>query len=150
MSTREFKVNIGEIFKDKKRDLTIIDREYRLKERTDREGRKSVTYFKWYKYRCNKCGYDEGWIEESKLLHGTRCSCCCQPAKILVPNINSIGVTNPELIQYFKDKDEAFKHLKGSKDKVILKCPICGQEKEEMVSTLYSVGSMGLYLWRWI
>lgn len=143
MVTREFKVNIGEIFKDKKRDITIIDREYRLKERTDREGRKSVTYLKWYKYRCNKCGYDEGWIEESKLLHRTGCSCCCRPAKILVPNINSIGVTNPELIQYFKDKDEAFKHLKGSKDKVILKCPICEQEKEEMVSTLYSVGTMG-------
>ena len=27
--TREFKINIGQTFKDEKRDLTIIDREYR-------------------------------------------------------------------------------------------------------------------------
>ena len=46
MATREFNVNIGEIFNDKKRDLTIIDREYRI---DNNRGQNK----KWYKYHCN-------------------------------------------------------------------------------------------------
>lgn len=46
--TNEFKIDIGTIFKDDKRDMIITDREYRK----DKNGRNR----KWYKYTCNKCG----------------------------------------------------------------------------------------------
>lgn len=42
--TNDFKIEIGTNFKDDKRDITIIDREYR----TDTKGVKR----KWYKYKC--------------------------------------------------------------------------------------------------
>ena len=34
------------------------------------------------------------------------CSCCCNPSRIIVSKINSIGITNPELVQYFKNKGD--------------------------------------------
>lgn len=70
--TNEFKIKTNDIIKDGKRDLTIIDREYRNKEREN--GRIEIQ--KWYKYKCNECGY-EGWITEGSLLgQGTGCACC--------------------------------------------------------------------------
>ena len=55
--TKSFKLKIGDEIKDEGRDITIIDREYRERN-TDGKYRND----KWYKYRCNKCGWDEGWI----------------------------------------------------------------------------------------
>ena len=63
--TKSFKYKIGDEIKDECRDIVIIDREYR--ERKHSNG-KSIINDKWYKYRCNKCGWDEGWIVESALL----------------------------------------------------------------------------------
>ena len=56
--TNEFKVEIGQTFKDNKRDLIIIDREYKTI--------KNIEY-KYYRYYCNKCS-NEDWILESSLL----------------------------------------------------------------------------------
>ena len=69
--TKDFKINIGDVFKDDKRDMSITDRKY--KERIKKDGNKENQ--KWYKYTCNKCGWTEGWIEEGKLLSGQGCSC---------------------------------------------------------------------------
>ena len=54
--TDEFKVKIGTHFKNDKRDLIIISREYRINNR------------KWYQYRCNICNWDEGWVEETRMF----------------------------------------------------------------------------------
>lgn len=52
----------------------------------------------------------------------------------------AIGVIRPDLVQYFKNKEDAFKYTKYS-DKVVEQvCPICGSEKTGTVSTLYSNG----------
>ena len=64
--TSDFKIKIGQTFKDDKRDLTIIDREKRARYKKD-ENFKSNT--KWYKYHCNRCGA-ELWMEEGNLLKG--------------------------------------------------------------------------------
>ena len=56
--TVKFKIKVGDKFKDEKRDLTIIDREYRLRYKKDG----SKCNEKWYKYHCNICGWDEGWL----------------------------------------------------------------------------------------
>ena len=96
--TYNFKIEIGQTFKDNKRDLIIIDRKYKRKERKDGK----IENKKWYKYHCNKCGFDCGkhyslkdkqykdelWIREDHLLHGVGCSCC--ENIIVVKNINDI------------------------------------------------------------
>lgn len=47
LKTSDFKIKIGQTFKDNKRDLTIIDRKYI-------EDKYKVKR-KYYKYKCNKC-----------------------------------------------------------------------------------------------
>ena len=75
--TSDFKVEIETTFKDGKRDLTIIDREYRI----DKSGIRR----KWYKYHCNIDG-NEDWIEESNLLGGQGCNVCSGKKALLGVN----------------------------------------------------------------
>jgi hypothetical protein len=136
--TNEFKVEIGQIFKDDKRDLIITDRKYRKdKENCNR---------KWYKYKCNKCGWDEGWMREEQLLKGTGCSCCCNPPKTVVPGINDIPTTAPWMVKYFQGGiDEARLYSKKSEKKVYTICPDCGRIKNKhiSVSNIYKNHSIG-------
>ena len=128
--TSDFRINIGQTFKDNKRDLTIIDRQYRKdKDNVDR---------KYYKYHCNVCYWKEGWIEERNLKNGNGCSCCSN--KTVVKGINDIATTNPELVKYFVNKEDVCKYSNGSNKKVKLKCPNCGFEKEIKICDLYYKG----------
>ena len=58
--TKNFKIEIGQTFKDNKRDLVITDREYRPRYKKN----SSKCNDRYYKYHCNKCG-NEDWILES-------------------------------------------------------------------------------------
>lgn len=60
--TYDFKINIGTIIND----LTIIDREYR---------KQNNAVWKFYKYKCNICGY-EGWKVEYSFNNYKGCACC--------------------------------------------------------------------------
>ena len=53
--TNDFKVEMGTTFKDSKRDLTIIDREYREVKIENKKCKNGYTIEKqkWYKYHCN-------------------------------------------------------------------------------------------------
>ena len=56
---REIKwvINVGDSFKEEKRDITIIERKIRRVKRTDNKTKKEyIANEKWYKYHCNKCG----------------------------------------------------------------------------------------------
>lgn len=127
-----FKIEIGQTFKDDKRNVTIVDREYRK----NKHG-KSIVNDKWYKYKCNVCVY-EGWIVESSLLNGTVCSCCSN--KTIVKGINDISTTNPEMIKYFVNIKDCYTHTYCSGDKILMKCPICKIEKEMKINTLCKYG----------
>ena len=146
----KFKYEIGQHIITDKKDIIIIDRKW-IKIETDKGNRIQ----KYYKYKCNKCGFDCGeyyeldgtykkefWLIEDK-IERNGCGCCSVPSRIIVPHINTIDITNPELVKYFKNKEDTYKHLRGSHDICTFKCPICGKEKEEEILTLYSVGSMG-------
>ncbi|WP_252251327.1 hypothetical protein [Clostridium sp. VAP52] len=135
--TSEFKVEIGQIFKDNKRDLTIIDREYR-KEKNGTDKRK------WYKYKCNKCGWSEGWMIESLLLRNQNCSCC--ESRTVVEGINDIPTTAPWMVKYFQGGyDEAKQYTKGSGQKIRSICPNCGKikDKDTVISSIYKNHSIG-------
>lgn len=128
--TDEFKIEIGSNFKDDKRNLRILDREYRK----DKNGGN----WKSYKYKCNKCGWNEGWMDEYDLLKGQGCSCC--NGKIVVPGINDIATTDPWMIEYLVDKEDAYKYTSKSGKKIKVKCSDCGSEKYIKINALYECG----------
>lgn len=130
--TNKFKIEIGQSFKDNKRNITIIDREYRNIKHYDKYKKKD----KWYKYHCNKCGWNEGWILESELLKGTGCSCCNN--RTVVRGINDIATTHPYLIKYFVNIEDTYKYTYGTHKKFMLKCPSCGFEKEMRIRDMYN------------
>lgn len=102
--TKDFKIEVGTIFKDDKRFLEITGRE--LVETPN--GSK----IKHYKYKCNNCNYNEGLIREYSLLDGQGCSCCA--GKVVVSGINDFYTLKPDLVKFFKDKDISKKITLGT------------------------------------
>lgn len=149
--TNEFRVEIGQPIKDDRRDLIIIDR----KTVKDKKGQN----YKYYKYKCNNCGFECGehyksgehkeelWIEESNLLNAKNgCSCCCMPNQITVEGINDIPTTAPWMVKYFQGGyEEAKKYVKACGVKIKPICPCCGDIKKKAmsISTIYNEKSIG-------
>lgn len=136
--TGEFKIEIGTTFKVDKRDLTIIDREYR-------ESDKDYN-LKYYKHKCNICGWsdDKSWIIEYDLLQGNGCSCCA--GRTVIEGINDIPTTAPWMVKYFQGGyDEAKQFTKSSDKKICPICPDCGRVKNNpmSISTIYKNKSTG-------
>ena len=137
--TKDFKINIGDNFKDSKRDITVIDRKYEQKLHTDG---KSTINDKYYKYKCNKCSWDEGWIVEGDLLTRKRgCSCCA--SKVVVEDINSIWATDRWMCDLGLSEEDAKTHTRSSGDKVFVVCPECNKKKETTISYIYNHKSIG-------
>ena len=131
--TKSFKFKIGDEIKDEGRDIVIIDREYREIKYTN--GR-SINY-KRYKYRCNKCGWDGGWIVEGNLLKQKQgCSCCA--SKVVVEDINSIWATDRWMCSLGLSEEDAKTHTKCSNDKVFVVCPKCNKKKEMQIHHIYN------------
>lgn len=142
--SNEFKFEIGQMFKDEKRDLIIIDKKY-IKDK-DGANRKN------YKYHCNKCQFkgekhyssreevfkEEYWMDERGFSGGYGCACCSN--KVVVEGINDIPTTTPELVKYFKNPKEAKTYTRSSSRKITVICPDCGKEKKIVVSQLCNQG----------
>lgn len=126
--TNKFKIELNHEFKDDNRNIKIIDREYRKN--------KEITY-KWYKYKCNKCGY-EGWMVESSLTRGSNCTCCTN--QVLAEGINDVATTHPHLVKFFANPDDAKTITYGSGSKVCVKCLDCGNIKKMW---LYNLNRQG-------
>ena len=127
--TKEFKINIGTILKDDKRDITITDKEYRINKR----GQKC----KWYKYTCNKCGWTEGWMVEGSLIGKNKtqgCSCCCGRTAVL--GINTIWDTDKWMVDLGVSEKDAKTHTRRSDKKIIVLCPDCRRTKIITISNI--------------
>lgn len=137
--TGDYKLEIGEKIIDANRNLVIIDRS--KKERISNGVKRTD---KCYRYHCNKCGYDcdggydrrtrkhipDYWTTESNLIRGkSGCACCSNPAHVVVPNINSIGHTNPEIIPFLVNKQDALMFTHRSEERVYVQCPDCGRKR---------------------
>ena len=92
---------------------------------------------KLYQYKCLHCGFDESvghyikgiyknesWSPESSIKSGKRCLCCGHVA--VQPGINDIQTTDPLLVDYFLNKNEAKMYSRCSDHHIQSKCPICG------------------------
>lgn len=130
--TRDYKYNIGQILCDNKRNLIILDREKR------NSIHKKNTYIKWYKCLCNNCGWNECWIEESKIKKGSNCPCC--EGRVCVKGINDIATVRPDLIKYFVNIEDAYTHTLNSNEEVLTRCIDCGYEKLKKICYLSERG----------
>ena len=125
--TDKFRYNIG----DTVNDLVIINREYRKDKRN--------TNIKWYQYQCIKCGNID-WIYEGGLKKRQGCNICCLYPQKVLKGYNDIATTHPHLCPYFVNQEDVYKYTAGSNEKVLLKCPDCGYQKEMRINTLHRYG----------
>lgn len=131
--TNEFKCDIGQVFKDDKRDMIITDREYRGDENNNQNK-------KWYKYTCNKCGWTEGWAVEGDLKRGRGCSCCYGRTAVL--GINTIWDTDRWMCDLGVSEEDAKKHTRGSNKKIRTVCRDCGSKKTMTPNYIYKYKSI--------
>lgn len=126
----DFKVDVGTNFTDKNRNITILSRQYKKD--------KNNHTWKYYNYHCNICGWDDGWISESHLLHGIGCSCC--KGFTVVKGINDVATTHPEYLKYFVNKEDAYTITYSSNKEVLLRCPRCGTKKYIKMGQFHKYG----------
>mgnify|MGYP000055776840 FL=1 len=141
----KFKYDINEEFESKNSILKIINRKYnpinRIKK--DKKTGKIIEYIsngKEYDLKCNKCG-NITTLRESDL---NKIGCPVCNSKKVVKGVNDIGTTRPDLLKYFKDKEEAYSHTKGSEYMAKVKCPYCGEKKLLRIADLnrYGIGCL--------
>lgn len=135
--TKDFKFDINYKFKDNKRDLIVVDREYRRNPNNTHD-------LKWYKYKCNKCGWSEGWTTEGSLVKGVGCACCA--GKVIIQGINDIPTTDSWMVDYFQGGyDEAKQYSKRSSFKIKPICPNCKSVKDEFttIASIYTNKTIG-------
>ena len=98
-----------------------------------------------YQYRCLKCGFDgskpayfkgkyinEYWVLGRGLKSGNKCACC--RGLVVQPGINDVATTDPEIVQYFANIEDANRYSRGSDFKIKSKCPICGCHDDKLIA----------------
>ncbi len=140
-----WKYNIGDTLKDDNRDITITDRKV---ESTVKDGKH--VRIKYYKYKCNICGYNcgesyldgkflsERWVIENSLGGGIGCAVCGHRA--VVTGINDIATLTPQRIKFFKNEEDTRKFSPMSHHVVEAKCPLCGREKNTHIDMIKDTG----------
>ena len=90
-------------------------------------------------FKCTKSHeFEMNW---SCFYDGERCPYCCN--KKVLKGYNDIATTDPWMVKYFKDKEDAYTHTCCSGDKVIMVCPNCKHEKRVVISSVHSNKSIG-------
>lgn len=130
-----WKYEIGEVIDN----LQIIDRKTvtKMKKDKSRKNGERIEINKYYQYKCLKCGFDgskecykngeylkEHWVNEESLVIGVRCSCC--HGTVVQTGINDVATTDPDVVQYFVDKELSKKYSRSAREKIEVQCPICG------------------------
>ena len=108
-----FKYNIGDIVDD----LEIL-KYVRMKNCNARFG---------YLVKCIHDGYIYEIRADVLNSHKTRRCPVCSNKKI-IKDINSVSATNPELVRWFKNKNDADNISRHSTQYSLFKCPYCGNE----------------------
>lgn len=88
--------------------------------------------------KCLTKGHPDYKTSCNTFFSGVRCGVCKN--KIVIRGINDIATTNSELIDYFVNKDEAYKYSYSSNKKVLVKCKECGFQKHMSIDKLYNRG----------
>lgn len=133
--TSDFKAEIGQVFEDDKRNITIVQREIRT--RYKKNGDKCNE--KWYKYHCN-IDDNEDWIVESNLLKGNGCNVCTGKKALL--GVNTIWDKARWMCDLGVSEEDAKKYTIQSHQKISVKCPDCGKVKKVYIYYVYKTHSI--------
>jgi hypothetical protein len=89
--------------------------------------------------KCNTCGE---YFEKVPSAHvSNKKTGCYYCTNSVILEKNSIYKTNPEVLKYIKNIDDAKKVSKGSNKKILCVCNICKEEKMVLVRTLVNTSS---------
>lgn len=121
--TNEYKYNIGDIVETKTGKIKILE-QYRFNRKT--KGMKYNSKEKTYKYECLKDGNIDT-IKESELFRGGGCNVCYN--RKVLKGVNDIDSTDKWITEYIVNKEDSYSYTRGSKVKILMKCPICGHQK---------------------
>ena len=69
------------------------------------------------------------------MLNGIGCACCSN--NFVAKGINDVATTDPWMLPFFYNKEDAYNCTKGSNKKVIGMCPNCGATKDTTVQRIY-------------
>lgn len=121
----DFKFNIGYV----SGDIEVVDRYKKLKFRKGRNPENE----KRYKYKCNKCGWEDGDVSESNLKRGTGCSSCS--GRTVTP-MNNIWSNARWMCKWISEED-AKRYTPQSGKSITVVCPDCGKEKIVQINNIY-------------
>ena len=87
--------------------------------------------------KCSIDGYE--WsADPRKLMRGCQCSVCSN--RTVVTGVNDIATVRPDLVKYFKNKEDAYKYVSGSEKYIDVVCPTCGYEDNIRIANLSRFG----------
>lgn len=127
---------IGDIVDTKYSKLKIIDRAY-----TDEiNGFKYKNKYKFYKYKCLKCGFED-WKNQGCMVKKTSCRLCTNQVAVL--GVNTIWDKAKWMCDLGISEEDAKKYCPQSGQKIWVTCPDCGEKKEIKINNLYNRHSIG-------
>ena len=107
-------------------ELTIIDENVKLNE--------------WINVYCNVCNHTFKKKLTTPYITNKKCHCSVCTNRTIVPGFNDMATLRPDLVKYFKNKEEANLYGPGQTKKIIFVCPDCGHEKIMKIEVFVRIG----------
>lgn len=92
-----------------------------------------VCHVKTYSCKCLADGY-VFTISESDLKAGHGCPVCCNHK--VISGVNDVATTDPDLVKYFVNQEDAKKYSRSSEKRLDFKCLDCGTIKNMRIADL--------------
>ena len=77
--------------------------------------------------KCDKKGHPDYHVRPGNFIRNNRCPVCSNHQ--VVKGINDIATTNPEMVKYFVNIEDAYTHTIHSNKKCLVCCVDCGYQK---------------------
>lgn len=125
---KDFKYNIGEVVS------TVNENTFKI----ITQERKNNTNEKVYQCQCSKCNKISSKTESQLNKKVSSCRYCCKFSKIVTQGLNDIATTHPNIINFLKNKDDAYKYSYGSETEIDFICPFCNSTYKMSPNRFYN------------
>ena len=116
-----YKYNVGDAIDN----IKIINRTY--------NNSKYNQSIKWYECQCTNCNSHFNRTEY-ELNKSIGCPVCSNAPKKVVKGVNDIATTDPWMIPFFYNIEDAYTHTKRSSKKTYMRCPDCQRKSDHKIS----------------